>query len=315
MGYDFESDQQYNFETSVTMIVELNKTCFAPGEYVNGTITVKPKDQNAPPFILDPRATLYLTEYAYYTYMVDELDPRTNQTHFVSKVAEENIPLLQLPLDFSQYRDTGISSLPKLPFTCQIPLRIYPSCLFNSNTFVKHYLCIDFPSIRAKKTCIIVIKNPPYFSNYNRMYQAPAVCFKEMKKHKLIFSQGSFTATIKVPKNAFQYTEFVPFEIDIDLTKMSLNLKNIKVSLRRTSRKNQRFDHSQVFKEETVAIAKKECNFVRGQKKIHIEDVIAIDADKNPKNIYNKLDQDKRKVAENIKEFIYIQHVMEDYLV
>ena len=65
MGYDFESDQQYNFETSVTMIVELNKTCFAPGEYVNGTITVKPKDQNAPPFILDPRATLYLTEYAY----------------------------------------------------------------------------------------------------------------------------------------------------------------------------------------------------------------------------------------------------------
>ena len=301
MGYDFESDQQYNFETSVTMIVELNKTCFAPGEYVNGTITVKPKDQNAPPFILDPRATLYLTEYAYYTYMVDELDPRTNETHFVSKVAEENIPLLQLPLDFSQYRDTGISSLPKLPFTCQIPLRIYPSCLFNSNTFVKHYLCIDFPSIKAKKTCIIVIKNPPYFSTYNRMYQAPAVCFKEMKKHKLLFSQGSFTATIKVPKNAFPYTEFVPFEIDIDLTKLSLNLKNIKVSLRRISRKNQRFDHSQVFKEENVAIAKKECNFVRGQKKIHIEDVIAIDADKNPKNIYNKLDQDKRKVAEKYK--------------
>ena len=301
MGYDFESDQQYNFETSVTMIVELNKTCFAPGEYVNGTITVKPKDQNAPPFILDPRATLYLTEYAYYTYMVNELDPRTNETHFVSKVAEENIPLLQLPLDFSQYRDTGISSLPKLPFTCQIPLRIYPSCLFNSNTFVKHYLCIDFPSIKAKKTCIIVIKNPPYFSTYNRMYQAPAVCFKEMKKHKLLFSQGSFTATIKVPKNAFPYTEFVPFEIDIDLTKLSLNLKNIKVSLRRISRKNQRFDHSQVFKEETVAIAKKECNFVRGQKKIHIEDVIAIDADKNPKNIYNKLDQDKRKVAEKYK--------------
>ena len=72
------------------------------------------------------------------TYLTKKKNP------YVSKVAEENIPLLQLPLDFSQYRDTGISSLPKLPFTCQIPLRIYPSCLFNSNTFVKHYLCIDF---------------------------------------------------------------------------------------------------------------------------------------------------------------------------
>ena len=52
-----------------------------------------------------------------------------------------------------------------------------------------------------------------------------------MKKHKLVFSQGSFTASIKIPKNAFAYDEMVPFEIDIDLTKMSLNIKNIKVNI------------------------------------------------------------------------------------
>ena len=39
-------------------------------------------------------------------------------------------------------------------------------------------------------------------------------------------------------------------------------------------------------------------NFVRGQKKIHIEDAIPIDADKNPKNLYKKLDSDDRKVSE-----------------
>ena len=156
MGYDFEADKQYNFETSVSMILELNKTCFTPGEYINGTITLRPKEGDSTPFLQDPRATLYLTEYAYYTYMENEIDPRTNQTHFVSKAAEENIPLLSIPLDFSQFRDTNISSCPKLPFTCQIPLVIYPSCLFGAKTFVKHYLCVDFPFIRAKKTCIII---------------------------------------------------------------------------------------------------------------------------------------------------------------
>ena len=199
MGYDFEADKQYNYETSISMYVELNKTCYAPGEYVNGTITLKPKDGNIPPILQDPRATLYLTEYAYYTYMETEVDPRTNESHFVNKVAEENIPLFQLPLDFAQFRDVNINTCPKIPFTCQIPLVIYPSCLFGSNTFVKHYLCIDFPSIGAKKTCIIVIKNPPYFSKYNRLYQEPAMCYREKKKHKVFFSQGSFSASIKIP--------------------------------------------------------------------------------------------------------------------
>ena len=299
MGYDFEADKQYNFETSVSMILELNKTCFTPGEYINGTITLRPKEGDSPPFLQDPRATLYLTEYAYYTYMENEIDPRTNQSTFVSKVAEENIPLLSIPLDFSQFRDTNISSCPKLPFTCQIPLVIYPSCLFGAKTFVKHYLCVDFPFIRAKKTCIIVIKNPPYFSKYNRLLQEPAMCYREKTKHKLFFSQGSFSASIKIPKNAFKYDEKVPFEIDIDLTKMSLDIKNIKVSLRRRVKKNQRYNHNQVFKEEeNTAVAKKVCSFNKNDKKIHISDDIIIDQDKSPKYIYDKLDKDNRKVAE-----------------
>jgi hypothetical protein len=48
-------------------------------------------------------------------------------------------------------------------------------------------------------------------------------------------------------------------------------------------------------------LLKKNAISLEDKKKIHIEDVIAIDADKNPKNIYNKLDQDKRKVAEKYK--------------
>ena len=127
--------------------------------------------------------------------------------------------------DLTNFQNANVSTVLKIPFTVQIPLRIYPSCLFGSNTFVKHYLCVDFPSIGAKKTSIIVIKNPPYFSHYNHLYQAPAMCYKEMKKHKIIFSQGSFVASVRLPKNAFKYEEPIPFEIDIDMTKLAISVK------------------------------------------------------------------------------------------
>ena len=80
---------------------------------------------------------------------------------------------------------------------------------------------------------------------------------------------------------------------------MSLDIKNIKVSLRRRVKKNQRYNHNQVFREEeNTAVAKKVCSFNKNDKKIHISDDIIIDQDKSPKYIYDKLDKDNRKVAE-----------------
>jgi hypothetical protein len=124
------------------------------------------------------------------------------------------------------------------------------------------------------------------------------MCFREMKKHKLFFSQGSFTASIKLDKNAFAYDEFVPFQVDIDLSKMSLNIKKIKVSLRRGINKNYQYNHAQNYQREIEGVGKKYLEFNSNQKKIHIEDVLAIDADKNPKNIYKTLDKDNRKTSE-----------------
>ena len=171
--------------------------------------------------------------------------------------------------------------------------------MFNSSTFIKHYLCVEFPSIQAKKTTIIVIKNPPYFSNYNRLYQSPAMCYKEIKKSKLFFSQGSFTASLKLQKNAFAYDEMIPFEIDIDATKLSIDIKGVKVKIRRNTSKNYQYEHDKSFSKSSDTVAKKYCNnFTKGQKKIHIEDVISLDAEQNPKNIYKRLDADKRKINE-----------------
>ena len=304
MGYDFESDKQYNYEGTISMSVDLGKTCFLPGENVQGTITLKPKQGNTQQFLQNPYAHVYLTEYAYYTFTVEERDPRTNLPTFATKVAEENIPILDMPLDFSSFQNQSINNTLKMPFTIQIPYKIYPSCMINSNAFIKHYLCIDFPPIGAKKTLIIVIKNPPYFNKYNNLFQSPAMCYREMKKHKLVFSQGSFTASIKIEKNAFSYEDCIPFAIDIDLTKMSLKLKDIKVAIKRKTNKNYQYNHAQAYNTDTITVGKVHPQFDKNQKKIHIEDIVALDPDKNPKNVYKKLDGDNRKVSEKYNGII-----------
>ena len=103
MGYDFDTDRNYNFENSVSMIIELGKTCFSPGEILNGGIILKPKESSLLKYLETPIATLYLTEHAYYTYSESEYNPRTGRNEYVSKVAEEyypTIPIFSLDLIF-----------------------------------------------------------------------------------------------------------------------------------------------------------------------------------------------------------------------
>ena len=298
-GYEFETDREYNYENSISMTIELGKTCFSPGEYVKGSILLKPKNGNTINFLQNPTAFLSITENALYTYMEQENDPHSNNKHFVTKTAKEKIPILNIPLDLSMYNNTEIIDTIVIHFTFQIPLRIYPSCFFiESSTYIKHYLTIEFPSICAKKSLIIVIKNPPYFSVYNHLYQSPAMNYKEIKKSKLFFSQGSFIASIKTPKNAFRYDEEIPFEIDIDLTNLTMDIKYVQVSLKRVSHKNLQYDHSKSYNKETKEVGYKNCEFNKGLRKIKIKDSIEIYDDRNPKNIYLKLDNDNSPVKQ-----------------
>ena len=225
MGYDFETDKKYNIEKHVAMDLEIEKTCYSGGEFVHGTITLRPKEGLQNPLLSNPLATLYLTEDFYYTYSENEYNPRTQRNEFVTKVAEEhNIPLT-LPLDFQNFYNANIMNTVKIPFQFQIPVNIYPTCIFSSSAYVKHYMSIDFPSIMAKKTLIIIIKNNSYFNKYNNLLLQPAVCYKEEKKHKFLVSKGSFNATLTLPINLFSYDEMIPFDVDIDATKLSMDIK------------------------------------------------------------------------------------------
>ena len=302
LSYDFESDKKYNFDNAISMTIELGKTCFTPAELVNGKIILKPKEGTTNNILQNPLAVLSLTQESLYTYNVEEADPYNNyKKHYVRKEAKETFNLLYLPLNLSNYNNADLinNTMITIPFSFQVPLKIYPSCFFSEKTYVKHFLCLDFPSISAKKTLIIVIKNPPYFNIYNRLFQSPATCYKEMQKSKLIlFSQGSFTAVLKLPKNSFSYQEVIPFEVDMDLSKLSLNIKYIRISIRRDTKKNLQHDHYKPLKTQSNIVAKKEIHFDQTLRNIHITDTIAIEDDKNPLNIYRQLDNDNRKISE-----------------
>ena len=297
-AYDFETDKNYNFDNAISMEIELGKTCFSPAESVSGSIILKPKEGTKANILQNPTAVLSLTQYSFYTYNVQEIDPKSHKKHNINKEANEIDNLLNLPLNLTNYKDAEINSILKIPFSFKIPLNAYPSCFFEEKIYVKHYLCINFSSINAKKTLIIVIKNPPYFNIYNKLYQSPSICYKVMDKNKLgVFSQGSFNASLKLQKNAFTYQEVIPFEIDIDLSLLSLNVKHIRIYIRRDSRRNKQVEHTYLYRPQTDIIAKKEIPFKQTQRKIHITNTISLEGNKNPLNIYRQLDSDKRKIS------------------
>ena len=301
MGYDFESDKAYNWDNFVSMTIELNKTCYSKGEFVDGTIILKPKEGLQNPLLSNPFATCYLTEYFYYTYTENEFNQVKNRSELVSKVAEENIPLLTVPMNFSNFQNANIMNTVKIPFQIQIPLNSYPSLIFGSTSFVKHYLCIDFPSIQAKKTVIVVIKNNAHFNTFNGLLQQPAVCYKEATKHKLFFSQGSYNATLKLPRNSFTYDEMIPFEIDIDCSKLAIDIKGIKISINRNQKTNFQQNHLESRYQNKKEVVTKHIPLDKGQKKHHIEDVIQLKSESNPKQIYSILDSDRRKYSEKYR--------------
>jgi hypothetical protein len=298
MGYDFETDKKYNIEKYVSMTIQLNKTCYSPGEYLNGTIILKPKEGLQQPLLHDTNATLYLTEFFYYKYFEEEYDRIQKRKKSVPKVAEETIPLLTLPMNFSNFYNANIMTTVNIPFQIQIPMNCYPSCIFDSTTYVKHYLAIDFPSIMAKKTEIIVIKNNSYFSKYNGLLQEPAICYKETTKRKLFISQGSFNATLKLPRNIFTYDEMIPFEVDVDATKLSIDIKAIRISINRNQKRNHHRNHNEARGQNKKECVTKTIPLPKGQKKHHIQDVIQLKPEVNPKDTYKLLDTDKRKYSE-----------------
>ena len=248
---------------------------------------------------------IFINEKHYYEFFDNLDDNNKNITYYRNKSEEENKSILYMQMDFSNFKGANLLTGVNIPFQIQVPPNAYPSCSFDNNAYVKHFFVCDFPSIQAKKTIEIIIKNNIYFSQFNGLLKTPTIYNKEITKHKFgLFNSGSFAVSITIPKNIFSYSENIPFVIDIDCPNLSLLIKGINISIYRIYRKNYQKDHNIVRSEYKTFITSKELPLMKGEQMYHLDDIISLpDSELNPKKNYKILDEDNRKHDEKFKNY------------
>ena len=298
---NLEDKNLYNYYSQISMNIFLSKTCYFRGEMINGHIFLIAKEELEDHNLKSPSATITLREVQHYELTPLDIDIYDNQNQ-----NNEEIVLLKYPINFSNIEGENLSLGIKIPFQCQIPENCLPTCVFEPTSYISHFLDIEFTSIKAKKTSIIVIKNSNYFSIENNLYKAPAIARLETSKHEYgIFSKGSFSASIKLPKNCFTYDENVPFLIEINRSKLKIDIKTVTVSLNAILKVRSKLEPGQMRPVKIKEIVSKSIPLTKGEKIYSIDDIIKIPSTSdNPSIAYKKLDSDQRALTENFENFL-----------
>ena len=291
---------QSNPENDISLDIELNKTCFSKDEYIYGIIVLTPKINSFIKEFLNPYALISIQEKQNYEYIDSSYDQENDEIKPTKKSINEFKTLIKTQYNFSDYLNSSMIPCLKIQFRIKVPNNAYPSCLFDKNTFVIHYLTIEFESLKAKKSEIIIIKNSPYFTKENGLLKIPAVYKHILTKHKyVIFDCGYMEVKITLEKNICPYNENLPIEINIDCSKLDkIKVKGVKIYIYRSYKKNNPNNKKIIYEKKIEEIVRKTLPLREGEKTYHIEDGIKLPLssnDLNPEEVYKILDKDKRE--------------------
>ena len=291
---------QSNPENDISLDIELNKTCFSKDEYIYGIIVLTPKKNSIIKEFLNPHALISIQEKQNYEYLDSSYDQENDEIKPTKKSINEFKTLIKTQYNFSDYLNSSMIPCLKIQFRIKVPNNAYPSCLFDKNTFVIHYLTIEFESLKAKKSEIIIIKNSPYFTKENGLLKIPAIYKHILTKHKyVIFDCGYMEVKITLEKNICPYNENLPIEINIDCSKLDkIKVKGVKIYIYRSFKKNNPNNKKIIYEKKIEEIVRKTLPLREGEKTYHIEDGIKLPLssnDLNPEEVYKILDKDKRE--------------------
>ena len=139
-------NKKYNDETFFNIEIVLEKTCFAKGEIIKGKIKLIPKDILKKSMLINSTlGNVILEEIHNY---------KMNQNG--ANISEENL-LFKYPITIPQFDTNSIIQGMEVPFEYSTPLNTYPSCIIDINTYVRHILTFDFPTLEAKKSTLIIV--------------------------------------------------------------------------------------------------------------------------------------------------------------
>ena len=291
---------QSNPENDISLDIELNKTCFSKDEYIYGIIVLTPKINSFIKEFLNPYALISIQEKHNYEYLDSSYDQENDEIKPTKKSINEFKTLIKTQYNFSNYLNSSMIPCLKIQFRIKVPNNAYPSCLFDKNTFVIHYLTIEFESLKAKKSEFIIIKNSPYFTKENGLLKIPAIYKHILTKHKyVVFDCGYMEIKITLEKNICPYNENLPIEINIDCSKLDkIKVKGVKIYIYRSYKKNNPNNKKIIYEKKIEEIVRKTLPLREGEKTYHIEDGIKLPLssnDLNPEEVYKILDKDKRE--------------------
>ena len=207
-------------EKKAEINIELNKVCYFPEEYILGTIIIFPKLENIEPFNEHPELIIKLEEN-----QINIYSQPNGYSNYTSKIGINNILIdkrLNLKDSIIQDYSAGI----KVPFSVQIPKRAYPTVI-SVNINISHIFIVEIPCCNVREIKNIVIKNTFPENVLIKNIEKNS----KFKKSKLCSNKGSISCKVKLPKNYFFYNENIPFEVNIDCSKLDLKIKGIKVIL------------------------------------------------------------------------------------
>ena len=289
--YDFEeNNKKYTLETFFQIDITLEKTCYSKGEMIKGKIKIIPKDVVKKSYLLSNTIGNVILQECY--------NYRT--TPKGKDITEENI-LFKYPTDIPKFDGNKIIEGTEMAFEYPVPKDAYPSVIIDNNCYVRHILIFDFPSIEAKKSTLIIVKNDQYFNSINNLYKAPAEATITTCKHKFaIFYKGEVKSKIKLFKNAFAYNESIPFTLEIDCSNLTINITKVHISILLNIRFNNKLDHKIPILKTEKLILEKSISLNEEQRNFNLEDIIQL-PDKNPGDIYRRLDSNDSKYSKKFK--------------
>ena len=150
MGANFEKDEEYNIEKKIKLILQINKSCYFPGETITGSITISPKGVPDSIYFSTPEVNFALMQDD--SYKIPHPTGKTVGMHTV----EEKKTLVAETKRFDEFANANIREIILIPFTLKIPndTTVLPTLNFPKHAARCHYLTVHIPSLEAKKSVL-----------------------------------------------------------------------------------------------------------------------------------------------------------------
>ena len=269
---DTEYNFKYNYDSQVSFIISLTKISYSKGETVTGTMFLKTKPYLQETILYNPQASISFIEFQHSGEQETDFDIYGSPSN--NKLSKQEKIYFTYPLNLFAYNGANLYAGVNVNFFVNLPKECSSSCFIDNNTYIKHFILIDFPTIRAKKSEAIIIKNTKYYTLENKLYKTPIISKLETSKHKYaVFNMGEIKATMTLSKNSFKYNETIYFIVEIDASKLTIEINGIKVSLIVNLKTRESNNSKDININKSIEIITKNIKVKKGEKRYYIDEL------------------------------------------